>query len=751
MALNRPKDAVTWLERWTSLEATSTRAWQLLADAYLQLKDSPKVADALDHQSLINPTDAALAFRTGQAYLDAKNREKALEFLIRADELKPKDPTYASELMELLRTASEEYLAKGETSKAIEMYGLMLEREPKHKKANLYMGMWLADNRDYGSASNMLKIGLDQSSEGRPVLAKAWRLYGDCQSAAGQSKPALEAYKRALGFDGNDKAAAAARLDMTRALSLQAEMPAALADVVRLDSANVDACLALGEIRLKSSDFPAAAALYRRVVAARDNDADAWARLGDASEGAKRNSDAMNAWDKAYALGDRNAYTMQGLARMHREAGSLDKAEAALEDLVSMQPDNDEACAWLGELALKQGKLEKAEEMYAQASQNAPDKLEYTQGLAEIYLRRGDAVSALEVLEPAKAKLDPQGRLTLADALRATGKPEAALPLYQDVSQRAPSARAVAGLADALMDRSKPLDAKKEIDASPFAKEPEVRLRLGKALLALHERDKAEAVLQALVKADKENADYVYNLALVHYEQKNTSQALKEFKIALQKRADLSDAAYHAGLILLANGQGGEARGFFYSLSQNASKPDRALGLRGLAAASQAEKNTAEAYQYLVQASQVNPTPDVMAELSELSLANGSPKDAENWAQQSLETDEDYPRGIVALAEAMMAQGRKDEARDFLKEALTRTPRACDVHLESQKVNLAMENVQGIASNSRQVLTLCPDEPLSYFYAGVAADRSYQKKQAEEYFNYYKKLGGDKSALPKGY
>ena len=90
-----------------------------------------------------------------------------------------------------------------------------------------------------------------------------------------------------------------------------------------------------------------------------------------------------------------------------------------------------------------------------------------------------------------------------------------------------------------------------------------------------------------------------------------------------------------------------------------------------------------------------------MAELSETSLLIGSPKDAESWAEKSLEADEDYARGIVALAEAMMAQGRKDEARDFLKESLTRNPRACDVHIESQKVNLALENVQGMASNSR--------------------------------------------------
>jgi Tfp pilus assembly protein PilF len=140
-----------------------------------------------------------------------------------------------------------------------------------------------------------------------------------------------------------------------------------------------------------------------------------------------------------------------------------------------------------------------------------------------------------------------------------------------------------------------------------------------------------------------------------------------------------------------------------------------------------------------------------MAELSEASLALGSAKAAEDWAQKSLEADEDYPRGIVALAEVMVFQGRKDEARDFLKEALTRNPRACEVHLEAQKVNMALENMQGLASNSRQILTLCPDEALSYYYAGVAADRSYQKKQAEEYFKSYKKLGGDKSVLPKGY
>jgi tetratricopeptide (TPR) repeat protein len=750
-ALGRFQEASGWLEKWSALEPASARAWQLSADAWLQLKNPAKRADALDHQSLLSPTDPALAFRAGQAYLEAKNREKALEFLIRADELKPKDPAFASELMELLRVSAEEFLAKGETGKAVEMYSLMLQRDPKHKKANLYSGIWMAENRDYATAEPMLKIGLEQSSEGKPVLARAWRLLGDCQQASGKYPASLDDYKRALACDPNDKAAALARLDVTRSLSLQAEMPAALGDAIRLDSSNIDACLALGEIKLKAGEYPAAAALYRRAALARDNDADAWARYGDALEGAKRGKEAMEAWDKAYALGDRNAYTLQGLARLHREAGSMGKAEPALEDLVAMQPDNDEASAWLAELALQNGKLERAEELFVQASQAAPEKPAYAEGLADIFLRRADAESARELLEPLKAKLTPGGKTALAEAYLATGKTEAALALYFEAYQQAPTARALAGLADALLAKGKPVDAKRQIEASAFAKEPAVQLRLAKALLALHDREKAADVLAALVKQDPENAEYRYHLALVQYEQKNLGAALKGFKEALAKRSDLSGAAYHAGLILLSQGQANEARAYFYSLAQNVSKPDRALGLRGLGAASLAEKKPVEASEYLMQAADVFPAPEVMAEVSEIQMALGSPQQAEEWAQKSLADDEDYSRGIVDLAEAMLAQGRKDEARDFLKEALARNPRACDVHLALQKVNLALENVQAIADASRQALSLCPDEPLSYFYAGVAADRTYKKKQAEEYFNSYRKMGGDKAAVPKGY
>lgn len=771
LASGRTREAVPWLEKWAALEASSPAPWKHLAECHAALKEPRKHAEALERMLQFAPADHALAFRAGQAFGRIGQEDKSLEFLLRADELKPKDPAYAAELMETLRGMSDAYLAKGDLGRAVELFGLVLERDPRHRKANLYMGMWMAENKDFASAEPMLRAGIDQSAEPGPVLARAWRLLGDCQSGFGKLKQALEAYKRALALDSRDKAAAVARLDMTRALSLEAEMADALGDVVRLDSADVEACAVLGELRLKEGNYPAAAALYRRVTLAQAGEPSAWSRYGEALEGASlaaadaanvapggvrggdpaRKAEAMAAWRKAWELGDRSPYMLQGLARMHREQGTLDKAEPILEELAAQQPDNDEASAWLAELALGKGRLGKAEEMFFQASQSAPGKIEYTEGLGDVFLRRGDAETALELLEAQKGRLTASGHVTLADALRAVGKPEASLALYKEAEAKSPSARGTAGHAEALLERNQPLEAKRLIETSAFGSDREVRLVLGKSLLALRERAKAEKVFAALVKEEPGNGRYLQALSLAQYDQRNLQAALKGFRRALELDPALTAAAFHAGLIHLASSQTAEARAYFYDLAQRVPRRDRALGLRGLGEAALAEKKPAEAVDYLVQAAEVSPSAEGMALLAKVFIRMERLQDAEDWAQKSLAEDEDYPEGIVALAEVMMAQNRKEEARDFLKEAVTRNPRSCGPQMALSKVLVAMENYTGAAVSSRQALTLCPEEPMTYFYAGVAADRAYQRKEAQEYFQEFKKLGGDKAALPKGY
>ncbi len=751
VSLGRPTEAIAWLEKWSTLEPGSPHAWKLLVDSYERVKDMPKAADAKEHLMMLSPTDASLAFDAAKAFLQIKNYEKALELFIRASELKPKDQAYAFEVKDLLNVMAEAYLHQREISHAIDIFGLLLQKDPKHQKANLYVGMWLAENRDYATAENLLKLGIDQSTESNTLLAKAWRLFGDCQSARGESRASLEDYKRALKLNPLDIMAATSRLEMTRTLNLVVELPYALSDVVNLDSANTDACLALAENRLKVSDFNAASALYRQVLKVQKADPETWGHYGEALEGAKRNKEALSAWDSAYALGDRNPYILHGLARLHKAAGELVMAKNALEDLVVLQPENDEASAWLAELDMNMNQLDKAEEMYVQAAQADPNKIEYTQGLAEVYLRRGDAESVLEILEPVRGRLTTDGRLVYADGLRLAGKSENAVAVYLDAYQKQPSVRALCGLANAHLDRNKPLEAKQLIEASQFQSDPEIRLRLGQIFLAMHENDKAGRILQSLVKANPANPFFLLTLAQIHAEQKNNPLALKEFLSVLQLRADLAPAAFGAGMLLISNGLLKEARTYFFALGQSLTKPDRALGLQGLAAASEAEKKPGEAADYLEQAAEVYPTASALAKLSMLCLKLGRIKPAEEWAQKSLETNEDFTDGIIALAEAMLAQSQNEGARDYLKEAIVRNPKSCELQLEFSKVLVAMENFQDIASNNNPVLSLCPDEALSYYYAGVGADRAYQKKKAEEYFRSYKKLGGDLSSLPKGY
>ncbi len=751
VSLGRATEAVAWLEKWSTLEPGSSHAWKLLVDSYERVKDMPKAADAKEHVMMLSPTDASLAFDAAKAYLLIKNREKALELFIRASELKPKDRAYAFEVQDLLNVMAEDYLHQGDISHAVDVFGLLLQKDPKHQKANLYVGMWLAENRDFATAENLLKLGMDQSTESNILLAKAWRLFGDCQSARGESRASLEDYKRALKLNPLDKLAATSRLDMTRTLNLVVELPSALSDVVNLDSANTNACLELAENRLKVSDFNAASALYRQVLKVQKADPETWGHYGEALEGAKRSKEALSAWDSAYALGDRNPYILHGIARLHKAAGELVLAKNALEDLVVLQPENDEASAWLAELDMNLNQLDKAEEMYVQAAQADPNKIEYTQGLAEVYLKRGDAESVLEILEPARGRLTTDGRLVYADGLRLAGKSENAVSVYLEAYQKLPSVRALCGLASAHLDLNKPLEAKQLIEASQFQTDPEIRLRLGQIFFAMHENEKAARILQSLVKENPANPYFLLALAQVHAQQKNNPLALKEFLAVLQLRADLAPAAFGAGMLLISNGLLKEARTYFFALGQSLAKPDRALGLQGLAAASEAEKKPGEAADYLEQAVEVYPTASALAKLSVLCLKLGRIKPAEEWAQKSLETNENFTDGILALAEAMLAQSQNEVARDYLKEAIVRNPKSCELQLEFSKVLVAMENFQDIASNNNPVLSLCPDEALSYYYAGVGADRGYQKKKAEEYFRSYKKLGGDLSNLPKGY
>lgn len=737
--------------QWTEAEPMDVKSWQSLIAVTEKQGDLPARVVAMERLLELNSIDHALCFRIGQAYVKLEQREKALEYLVRADEMKPKDAVYAGELIATLEAEASSQITAGRIDRATEFYGMLLQRQPKHKRAQLYVGLSLAEAGDIQGSEPLLTQGLDQSPEPRPIVAKGWRLLGEGLAMSGRLPKALEAFKKALALDPNDRKAAQDRLDAVLAANLKTELPAAYADMVRVDSSHVDACRGLAEMRMVAGDFAQAAALYRRVVLGNDQDSPAWAELGEAQRNLKRFPEAQIAFQKAYDLGDRSARVMGGLVRLLKAQGTLAEHVDLLEAWVSQSPEDQEAVIWAGEIALKKGDLAHAEEMYAQAAAMAPEQIDVQEGLADVFLRRDDAESTLETLEPRKAKLSLAGRTVLADALSLSGRFEDAEAAYRQVLSQKPTGRAAAGLTRVLLERKRPQEARKlwttyNLETTPEAEPARVRIDL-----ALRERDKAIRGAKAWVSKNPQSPDAHLLLATVQIDRRDDDGALASVAQARQLGSTSDEAAYLAGGAQLLKGDLPAARREFLALEQSGPRHTRSLGLQGLANCARAEKNLAEARDNLSFASELYPSPAVLAELSSLALALGQIDEAEQHAQKSLELDDAYPDGNVALAETMLQRGKPQEAKDYLREALEKNPYACELHNERAKVEMTLGNLEGLASSSKQALALCPDQAMPWYYAGIAADRSYQKKQAEDHFAQYKKLGGDGAILPVSY
>jgi len=732
---------------WTENEPMTPQSWQTLAAVAEKQGDLPARINAMERLLELTPTDHELCFKIGQAYVKSGQGEKALEYLVRADEMKPKTPAYFQELCATLEALAKAQLQAGRRDRAGEFFGMLLERQPQHPLAQFYVGLALAEAGDAKAAEPLLLKGLELSSEPRPVMAKAWRLLGEGYAMSGRLPKAIEAFKRSLLLDPGDRVAAQNRLDAVLAADLKNELPAAYADMIRLDSNHIDAARGLAEIRMASGNYEEASRLYARVVQINEQDVAAWVELGESYRNLKKLPEAQAAFEKAYAFGDRSPRAVGGLVRLYKAQGSLEKHLEVLEGWVALAPEDQEAVLWNAEIALRRNDLAHAEELYAQAAASSPNSLEIQEGLADVFLRRDDAGSAIEVLEPRMATLSPQGKTILADALSLSGRFEEAQDVYRKVLSQSPSGRAAAGLSKVLLVRKRPQEARKlwltyRLENTPEA--PAIKVRID---MALRERDKALKGAKDLVAAHPDSPEEWLLLAGVQLDRRDLSGVRKSVDKARKLGTNDIEAAYLSGSAKLLQGDVPAARLEFLALEQSGPSHSRSLGLRGLADCARAEKNLAEARDNLRLASELYPSPAVLADLSGLAMALGDIDQAEIDAQKSLELDEAYPDGAVALAETMLFRNKPTEAKDYLREALEKNPYACELHNERAKVEMTLGNLEGLTVSSKQALALCPDQPMPWYYAAVAADRSYQKKQAEEHFAQYRKLGGDQ-ALP---
>jgi tetratricopeptide (TPR) repeat protein len=190
-----------------------------------------------------------------------------------------------------------------------------------------------------------------------------------------------------------------------------------------------------------------------------------YSRMGDVLEGMERHAEAADAFGKAIAMAN-----AQGLktelwsllllqASAYEEANRWPEAKAALQQALTIAPDQPLLLNFLGYAKLERGEdMDAAEAMIRKASELAPEDASITDSLGWAMFKRGKVDQAIETLQRAAEKDPDQAEIQehLGDALYKSGRRyearfawEAALVTAEDKIAARVKAKLASGLTEA--------------------------------------------------------------------------------------------------------------------------------------------------------------------------------------------------------------------------------------------------------------------------------------------------------------
>src|SRR6185295_1156045 len=110
--------------------------------------------------------------------------------------------------------------------------------------------------------------------------------------------------------------------------------------------------------------------------------------------------------------------------------------------------------------------------------------------------------------------------------------------------------------------------------------------------------------------------------------------------------------------------------------------------------------------------------------------------EAEAFAQRALEIEDGFPDAVAALSEAMQSRSQSKDALDYLRDELRKNPASCELQLALNRVLFESGDLKSLAESSGEARRQCPDDPMPWYYAGLAAAKI-EPKDAAAHFSRY--------------
>ena len=284
--------------------------------------------------------------------------------------------------------------------------------------------------------------------------------------------------------------------------------------------ATIPEALAIAVQHHQAGRLHAAEQIYRQILAAEPNHADACHLLGVLAGQAGKHEDAIEYIGRAIGLKGNTALFYNNLGEAYRALRKIPEAVACCRRALALQPDFSEAHYNLGNALKDQGKMEEAVGCYRRALELNPDYAAAHDNLGNAFLGQGKLDEAVACYRRALG-LQPNyaaAHNNLGNALKDLGKLPEAVACYRRAVELQPElAVAHNNLGNALKDLGKPDEAvacyRRALELKPDYVEP--HNNLGIAFQDQGKLDEAVACCRRALELQPDFAEAHWNRSLL--------------------------------------------------------------------------------------------------------------------------------------------------------------------------------------------------------------------------------------------
>lgn len=491
-----------------------------------------------------NPENMELNFALGELYLSANEKNKAVglyENLIASQDLE----TRVKAKGQMLGILSEEGKQE-EVSKLVEE---ILAEDPRNEMGLIARAKDQIENKQLDTAISSLRDLLRD----KPDSAGALLLLGKAHELSGQKGVAEDMYARA--FEASEYAEKYALIYSGFLLSESRTDKAVsvLEESLKKNPENLSLLTQLTRLFTETKDWAKATGLTNRIARLTKGGEISYQLKGAIAEGQEKFDESIEAYKKAYDSFPTTIQPIVSLIRVYTKAGRHADAEAFLDSVIKVSPDNQMAQLLKARLYAVQMKADLANAQYSELIQKNPENAALYLELSRFQLRASQIDEALETLNQGIEAIEQNASLLLAKAGILEGQknyPEA-IDVYEQVLKISPdSVVVINNLVVLLAEHSKAPDAldraAKLAEVFTNTEVPQFMDTLGWVYYKQGNYDAAYPLLNKAVLATPENIEMRYHLGMTYEALGNGQDAKKQYDEVLKMAGDKAFALREA-------------------------------------------------------------------------------------------------------------------------------------------------------------------------------------------------------------